>query len=185
VDCPYEFLAGMCRGAEPLECAPKFQIQNPKRVQGLVPAGVWGVPRSFSLPPIMGTVLKGSERVVAGGHGPPYGYCWIPASAGMTRRRCLPKASLKPASTRVPKRACRGALPLCRWSGGYPPILQFEKVQDVSCRGLGCPQIPLFSPQDRRSASGGMGARGLKEGCETAFWGGYWRSFDTSPRLWP
>jgi len=84
-----------------------------------------------------------------------------------------------------PQRACIGAEPLCRGSGGCPPILQFEKVQDVSCGGLGCPQIPLFSPQDRRSASGGVGARGLKEGCETAFWGGYWRSFDTSPRLWP
>ena len=192
MDCPYEFLAGMCRGAEPLECAPKFQIQNPKRVQGLVPAGVWGVPRSFSLPPIMGTVLKGSERVVAGGHGPPYGYCWIPAPRlhedklrGNDTEKVSPQGEFETRLYTSPQRACIGAEPLCRGSGGCPPILQFEKVQDVSCRGLGCPQIPLFSPQDRRSASGGMGARGLKEGCETAFWGGYWRSFDTSPRLWP
>jgi hypothetical protein len=42
VDCPYEFLAGMCRGAEPLECAPKSQIQNPKRVQGIPPCRGFG-----------------------------------------------------------------------------------------------------------------------------------------------
>ena len=34
----------VCGGAEPLECAPKFQIRNPKRVQGFVPAEGLGVP---------------------------------------------------------------------------------------------------------------------------------------------
>jgi hypothetical protein len=73
----------------------------------------------------MEMVLKGSERMVVGGHGPPYGYCWIPASAGMTRRRCLSKASLKPAPTRVPKVRAEGRAPLPMvWACppvSYPP----------------------------------------------------------------
>ena len=68
----------------------------------------------------METVLKGSERMVVGGHGPPYGYCWIPASAGMTRRRCLSKASLKPAPTRVPKVRAEGQSPFAEGLGVSP-----------------------------------------------------------------
>jgi hypothetical protein len=49
--CPYEFLAGMCRGAEPLECAPKSQIQNPKRVQGTRPCRGLGCPQILQSPP--------------------------------------------------------------------------------------------------------------------------------------
>ena len=49
----------VCGGAEPLEGAPKFQIRNPKRVRVLVPAKVWGVPQSPSLP--QGWGMKGDE----------------------------------------------------------------------------------------------------------------------------
>ena len=45
---------GACRGAKPLAVARKSQVRNPKRVQGFVPAGVWGVPSSLYSPPRVG-----------------------------------------------------------------------------------------------------------------------------------
>ena len=120
----------VCGGAEPLEGAPKFQIRNPNRVRGLVPAGVWGVPQSPSLPPRMGdwglkarmeTVLKGSERMVAGGHGPPYGYCWIPAPRlhedklrGNDTEKVSPQGEFETRPYTSPQSACRGAVRLRR-----------------------------------------------------------------------
>jgi hypothetical protein len=94
---------GCAEGRSPLNVRPSSKSRIPRECRDSSLPGSGVSPDPSLCPQEREPVLKGSERVVAGGHGPPYGYCWIPASAGMTRRRCLPKASLKPASTRVPK----------------------------------------------------------------------------------
>ena len=43
MDCPYEFLAGMRRGANPSDGVTNLQIRNPEKVQGYFPAGGLGV----------------------------------------------------------------------------------------------------------------------------------------------
>jgi hypothetical protein len=101
--------ARVCRGAESLECAPKFQIRNPKRVQGFVPAEGLGVPPNSTNPPrvgdrglkaIMVEAPLGTEKTSAGGHNP----CL----------RALDSCVRANNSKRV-----RGTCP-CRGSGGVP-----------------------------------------------------------------
>jgi hypothetical protein len=86
-----------------------------------------GCPQSLfsGLKARMETGLKGAERMVAGGHSPPYGYCWIPASAGMTLRWYLPRASLKLAPTRIPKGCAEGQSPFAEGLG-VPPNFPFS-----------------------------------------------------------
>ena len=104
------------------------------------------------------------------------GATWIPASAGMTRTGWrVSLRSTRPTMTRMWSWGVQRGEALCERLEASHPLLSplpsrertahVELQEGTSCRGFGgVPQSSLFFPQDRRSASGGMGVRGLIDG---------------------